>query len=76
MVLMPEECKLRVGGMSIIEPRSQLGKFWGQDGVPGAAVEDGYQDMWVPSWVPNGHTDDPYHLSWHILSLYTRKSST
>ena len=60
VVLTPEEYKLRVGGMSITELRSELEKYWGRGGIPGAAVEDGYQDMWVPAWA----RDNSYHLWW------------
>ena len=63
VVLMPEEYKLRVGGMSVTELRSQLEKYWGQGGIPGIA-DDGYQDMWVPAWAPD-NTNDPYLLSWY-----------
>ena len=66
VVLMPKEYEVRVGGMSISELRSQLEKFWGQGGIPGA-VEGGYQDMWVPAWAPDG-TNDPYQLSWYSSS--------
>ena len=66
VVLMPEEYEVRVGEMSISGLRSQLEKFWGQGGIPGA-VEGGYQDMWVPAWAPDG-TDDPYQLSWYSSS--------
>ena len=52
MVLTPEEYKLRVGGMSVTELRSQLEKYWGQGGIPGAAADGDYQDMWVPAWAP------------------------
>ena len=61
VVLMPEEYSLRVGGMSLTELRSQLEKYWGQGGIPGATVEDSYQDMWVPGWC---NTNDPYDISW------------
>ena len=74
VVLMPEECQLRVGGMSVTELRWQLEKYWGWGGVPGGADEDGYRDMWVPGWAPentnvlfnigdpytNDYTHDPY----------------
>ena len=63
VVLTPEEYKLRVGGMSVTELRSQLEKYWGRGGIPGAAADDDYQDMWVPTWALE-NTDDPYHLSW------------
>ena len=63
VVLTPEEYKLRVGVMSVTELRSQLEKYWGRGGIPGAAVADGYQDTWVPAWAPE-NTDDPYELSW------------
>lgn len=74
VVLMPEECQLRVGGMSVTELRWQLKKYWDWGGVPGGADEDGYRDMWVPGWAPentnvlfnignpytNDYTHDPY----------------
>ena len=63
VVLTPEECRLHVGGMSVAELRSQLEKYWGRGGVPGAAVEEGYQDVWVPAWVSD-YTDNPYSLLW------------
>ena len=63
VVLMPEEYNLRVGGMSVKELRSQLEEYWGRGGVPGAAVDDDYQDMWVPAWAPFGD-QNPYNLSW------------
>ena len=63
VVLTPEEYKLRVGGMSVTDLRRQLEKYWGQGGIPGAAADDDYQDMWVPAWAPET-TDDPYVLSW------------
>ena len=64
VVLTPEEYKLRVGGMSFTELRRQLEKYWGRGGIPGEAVADDYQDMWVPAWAPK-NTDDPYELLWH-----------
>ena len=63
MVLTPEEYKLRVGGMSVTELRSQLEKYWGRGGIPGAAADGDYHDMWVPAWAPE-NTDDPYEISW------------
>ena len=63
VVLTPEEYKLRVGGMSFTELRNHLEKYWGWGGIPGAAVADDYQDMWVPAWAPED-TQDPYELSW------------
>ena len=66
VVLTPEEYKLCVGGMSVTELRSQLEKYWGRGGIPGAAVADDYQDTWVPAWAPE-NTDDPYKLSWDPL---------
>ena len=68
VVLTPEEYKLRVGGMSVTELRRQLEKYWGRGGIPGAAVADDYQDMWVPAWAPE-NTDDPYDLSWDDPSI-------
>ena len=62
VVLMPEEYNLRVGGMSVEELRSQLEKYWGRGGIPGAAIENEYQDMWVPAWTPDS-THNPYELS-------------
>ena len=67
VALTPEEYKLRVGGMSITELRSQLEKYWGRGGIPGTAADDDYQDTWVPAWAPE-NTDDPYELSWDYLS--------
>ena len=66
VVLTPDEYKLRVGGMSFTELRRQLEKYWGRGGIPGAAVADDYQDMWVPAWAPED-TDDPYELLWHLF---------
>ena len=68
VVLTPEEYKLRVGGMSVTELRSQLEKYWGQGGIPGAAADGDYQDMWVPAWAPKKN-DDPYELSWNIRDV-------
>ena len=48
VVLTPEEYKLRVGGMSVTKLRQQLENYWGQGGILGAAVEEGYQDMMSP----------------------------
>ena len=48
VVLLPEECKLRVGRMSVIGLRQQLENYWGQGSILGAAVE-GYENMWVPT---------------------------
>ena len=71
VVLMPEEYSLHVGGMSVAELRSQLKKYWGRGGIPGAPVKDGYQDMWVPGWAPNG-IEDPYDLpSWQNYARFT-----
>ena len=67
VVLTPEEYKLRVGGMSITELRSQLKKYWGRGGIPGTAADGDYQDTWVPAWAPET-SDDPYELSWDYLS--------
>ena len=47
VVLMPEEYKLRVGGMSVTGLRQQLKNYWGQGGILGAAVEAGYQDIFL-----------------------------
>ena len=60
VVLMPEEYKLRVGAMSLIQLQSQLEKYWGRGAIPGTA---GYQDLWIPAWAPE-NIDDPYDLSW------------
>ena len=75
VVLTPEEYKLRVGGMSVTELRRQLEKYWGRGGIPGAAADDDYQDMWVPAWAPE-NTDDPYHLSWDPMEEPTRLDPT
>lgn len=59
---MPEEHSLRVGGMSVTGLRSQLEKYWGRGGIPGSAVDDDYQDMWVPGWAaafPETHRPNP-----------------
>ena len=47
VVLMPEEYKLRVGGMSVTGLRQHLKNYWGRGGILGAAVEAGYQDIFV-----------------------------
>ena len=47
VILMPEEYKLRVGGMSVTGLRQQLENYWGRGGILGAAVEAGYQDIVV-----------------------------
>ena len=47
VVLMPEEYKLRVGGMSVTGLQQELKNYWGQGGILGAAVEAGYQDILV-----------------------------
>ena len=73
VVLTPEEYKLRVGGMSVTELRSQLEKYWGRGGIPGEAVADNYQDTWVPAWAPE-NTDDPYELLWN--PLYEEQKNT
>ena len=75
VVLTPEEYKLRVGGMSVTELRSQLEKYWGWGGIPGAAADDAYQDMWVPAWAPE-NTDDPYELLWNPLIDYEEEKKT
>ena len=75
VVLTPEEYKLRVGGMSVTELRTQLEKYWGQGGIPGAAADDDYQDMWVPAWAPE-NTDDPYDLSWNLNIDYEKEKKT
>ena len=76
VVLMPEEYSLRVGRMSVTTLRRQLEEYWGQGGIPGDGVENGYQDMWVPAWRPREHRyqetwvpawvpfHDPYNLGW------------
>ena len=64
VVLVPDEYKLRVGGMSLAELRSQLEKYWGRGSVPGAAADGDYQDVWVPAWQRElGNSQDPYYLS-------------
>ena len=75
VILTPEEYRLRVGGMSVTELRRQLEKYWGQGGIPGAAADDDYQDMWVPAWAPET-TDDPYELLWNPLIDYEEKKPT
>ena len=75
VILTPEEYKLRVGGMSVTELRRQLEKYWGRGGIPGAAADDDYQDMWVPAWAPET-TDDPYELLWNPLIDYEDKKPT
>ena len=75
VVLTPEEYTLRVGGMSVAELRSQLEKYWGRGGIPGAAVDDDYQDMWVPAWAPE-NTDDPYELSWDFRGMIDEGEKT
>ena len=75
VVLTPDEYKLRVGGMSFTELRRHLEKYWGQGGIPGAAVADDYQDMWVPAWAPE-NTDDPYELSWHQFNTFEEEKKT
>ena len=45
--LMLEECKLRVGGMSVTELRQQLENYWGQGGILGDGVKEGCKDMWA-----------------------------
>ena len=47
VILMPEEYKLRVGGMSVTGLRQQLENYWGRGGILGAAVEAGYQDIFL-----------------------------
>ena len=64
VVLIPEEYNLRVGEMSVTELRSQLEKYWGQGSISGATVEDGYQNMRVPTWLHN--TNDPYEILWGV----------
>ena len=64
VVLMPEECKLHVGGMSVTELQSKLGKYWGRGDVLGAAVH---------AWAPD-NTDDPYDFLWDCD--YNRLDST
>ena len=74
VVLTPEEYKLRVGGMSVTELRRQLEKYWGRGGIPGAAVADDYQDMWVPAWAPED-IYDPYELSWNRIKVEEGKKT-
>ena len=45
VVLMPEEYKLRVGGMSATELRQQLENYWGQGCLLSVGIEEGYQGM-------------------------------
>ena len=40
VVLMPEEYKLRVSGMSVTKLRQQLENYWGQGDILGAAIEE------------------------------------
>ena len=76
VVLMPEEYSLRVGKMSVTSLRRQLEEYWGQGGIPGDGVKNGYQDTWVPAWRPRGRFLDvwltlstpfhnPYGLLWY-----------
>ena len=58
VVLTSEECKLRVGEMSVTELRSQLEKYWGRGGILGAAAADGYARA-------SDNTDDPSELFWN-----------
>ena len=44
VVLMPEEYKLCVGGMSVTELRQQLDNYWGQECLLSVVI--GYQGMW------------------------------
>ena len=74
VVLTPEECKLRVGKMSVTELRRKLKTYWGQGGIPGAEADDDYQDMWVPAWAPE-NTDDPYVLSWDRIKVEEGKKT-
>ena len=72
VVLVPEEYKLRVGGMSITELQSHLEEYWGWGGIPGADNDEYcYQDMWVYAWAPDypavrsfKPAHDPYNLLW------------
>ena len=75
VVLTPEEYKLRVGGMSVTELRSQLEKYWGRGGIPGAVADDDYQDTWVPAWASET-TDDPYELLWNPLRPFDEGKPT
>ena len=43
MVCCREECKLRVGGMSVTELWEQLQNYWGDRGFLGGAVEECYR---------------------------------
>ena len=45
VVLMPEEYKLCVGGMSVTELRQQLENYWGQGCLLSVGIEEGYQGM-------------------------------
>ena len=74
VVLMPEEYKLSVGGMSVTELRRQLEKYWGWGGIPGVAADDNYQDTWVPAWAPE-NTHDPFELLWHPDTGEEQKTS-
>ena len=58
VVLTSEECKLCVGGMSVTELRSQLEKYWGRGGIPGAAAADDYARA-------SDNTDGPDELFWN-----------
>ena len=60
VVLTSEECKLRVGKMSVTELRSQLERYWGRGGIPGAAAADDYARA-----SGNTESDDPSELFWN-----------
>ena len=65
VVLTPEEYKLQVGCMSLIELQSHLEKYWGRGAVPGTAD---YQDMWIPAW-ESEYPENTGGLLW--CSVYT-----
>ena len=65
VVLMPEEYSLRVGEMSVTQLRSQLEEYWGRGGIPGAAVEGDYKDVWVLGWDPEWDPLRSHNLLWY-----------
>ena len=62
VVLTHEECKLRVGGMSLTKLRRKLAEYWGQSNV---AIGGGYQDTVVPTIGREQLTPDNHRVLSH-----------
>ena len=75
--LMLEECKLRVGGMSVTELRQQLENYWGQGGILGDGVKEGCKDMWASKGADSCFTVWDYRMASdntrQVLNGYPKK---